>query len=70
MGIRFIDSLLMLLTACTGVFAAYLVGHGISNHYAWPWIAAGGCAVLALGLGWFLTRRLRRYAEARDGGHH
>lgn len=62
MGIRFLDSLLMLIAASVGVFAAYLVGHAISNtHAAWAWIGAAACLVLAAGLGWVLVRRLRSH---------
>lgn len=66
MGIRFLDSILALLTACMVVFSAYLIGHALSNdHATWAWI---GAAALILGgtlLGWFTARRIRGYAERR-----
>ena len=37
---RFITSIFMLLTATSGVVAAYFVGHGIVAEGTWPWIAA------------------------------
>ena len=71
MGIRFIDSLLMLLTASVGVFSAYLVGHALSNtHATWAWVGAGLCLVAAIALGWVLTRRLRSFAARNDAAAH
>ena len=69
MGIRFIDSLLALLVASLGVFAAYLVGHALSSdHAGWAWITAAGCLVAGLLLGALTTRRFRTYA--RDHAPH
>lgn len=66
MGIRFIDSLIMLVAASVGVFSAYLVGHALSaEHAGWAWIGAAVCLAVAGALGALLTRRLRRYG----GGH-
>ncbi|MEJ2503177.1 MAG: hypothetical protein P8177_07635 [Gemmatimonadota bacterium] len=68
MGIRFVDSLIMLAAAAVGVFSAYLVGHALSiEHGAWAWIGAALCLVVAAALGALLTRRLRRYGDAHDG---
>ncbi|MFO7894327.1 MAG: hypothetical protein R6U63_11375 [Longimicrobiales bacterium] len=67
MGIRFLDSILMLLTAAAGVGAAYFAGHALSiDHAGWAWITAGGLVVIALFLGAVTSRRVRGYA--RDKG--
>lgn len=66
MGIRFLDSILALVTTCMVVFSAYLIGHALSaDHAAWAWISAAGLIVGGLVLGWFTTRRIRDYAERR-----
>lgn len=67
MGIRFLDSILMLLTAAAGVGAAYFAGHALSIDQAgWAWITAGALVVIALFLGAVTSRRVRGYA--RDKG--
>jgi uncharacterized membrane protein (DUF441 family) len=71
MGIRFTDSILVLIAAACGVFTAYFVGHGLSTMTAWPWITAGVLLLAALLLGAFTIRRIRRYAaEQRPPAGH
>jgi hypothetical protein len=71
MGIRFIDSLIMLVAVSVGVFSAYLVGHALSSeHGGWAWIGAAICMVVAAALGALLTRRLRGYADRSDAAAH
>lgn len=71
MGIRFIDSLIMLVATSVGVFSAYLVGHALSSeHSAWAWIGAAICLVVAGALGALLTRRLRGYSHGADARAH
>ena len=71
MGIRFLDSILALLTACCVVFTAYFVGHALSSeHGEWAWITAAVLAVLGLGLGFVTTRRIHGYAHSHDAHHH
>ena len=67
MGIRFLDSILLLLTACAGVGAAYFAGHALSlDHDAgWAWITAAGLVVAAVFLGATASRRVRGYARNR-----
>ena len=66
MGIRFLDSILMLLTAASGVGAAYFAGHALSaDHAAWAWMVAGGLTVAAVFLGALTSRRVRGYARDR-----
>ena len=67
MGIRFLDSLLVLLTASAGVGAAYFAGHALSlDHDAgWAWITAAALVVAAVFLGAFTSRRIRGYARER-----
>lgn len=62
MGIRFLDSILVLVAAAAGVFTAYLIGHGLSSHDSWPFLAAAASLVAALLLGFAATRRIRSYA--------
>jgi uncharacterized membrane protein (DUF441 family) len=62
MGIRFVDSILALLTAVCGVLVAYFVGHGLSEMTAWPWIAAALLLVAAFILGAVTIRRVRDHA--------
>ena len=67
MGIRFLDSILMLLTAAAGVGAAYFAGHALSiDHGGWAWITAAALVVVAVFLGAITSRRVRGYA--RDKG--
>jgi uncharacterized membrane protein (DUF441 family) len=65
MGIRFVDSILALLTAVCGVLVAYFVGHGLSEMTAWPWITAGVLLLAAVLLGAVTIRRVRDYAAER-----
>jgi uncharacterized membrane protein (DUF441 family) len=71
MGIRFVDSILALLTAVCGVLVAYFVGHGLSEMTAWPWITAAVLLVAAFLLGVVTVRRVREYARQTGGvdGH-
>jgi hypothetical protein len=67
MGIRFLDSLLMLVTAAAGVGAAYFAGHALSiDHGRWAWITAAALVVVAVFVGALASRRIRGYA--RDKG--
>lgn len=68
MGIRFLDSILVLVAAAAGVFTAYLIGHGLSSHAGWPWPAAAGSLTVAFVLGFVAARRIRSYAG--DRGEH
>ncbi len=69
MGLRFLDSLLALLSASLVVFAAYFIGHALSNdHAAWAWIAAPIMILAGAGLAWVTARRIRGYAQHR--GEH
>ena len=65
MSIRFLDSILMLLTASAGVGAAYFAGHALSlDHDAgWAWLTAAGLVVAAVFLGAITSRRVRGYAR-------
>lgn len=67
MGIRFLDSILMLLTASAGVGAAYFAGHALSlDHDAgWAWLTAAGLVVAAVFLGAITSRRVRGYAQKK-----
>lgn len=65
MGIRFLDSILVLTAAAAGVFTAYLIGHGLSSHAGWPWPAAGASFAFAFLLGLVAARRVRSYARDR-----
>ena len=66
MGIRFLDSLLMLLTAAAGVGAAYFAGHALSiDHAGWAWITAGVLVVVAVFIGGITSRRIRGYAREK-----
>ena len=67
MGIRFVDSILSLLTSLAVIFSAYFVGHALSSeHAAWAWITAAVLAVLGAGLGFVTIRRIRGFAGRRD----
>jgi hypothetical protein len=67
MGIRFLDSILMLLTGAAGVAAAYFAGHALSiDHGGWAWVTAAVLVVAAVFLGAVASRRIRGYA--RNGG--
>jgi hypothetical protein len=71
MGIRFLDSLLVLLAAACGVLTAYFVGHALSSEHAgWAWMTAAGLLVAAVLLGALTTRRFRSYAREHDAGTH
>lgn len=70
MGMRFLDSILSLLTAAAVVFSAYLVGHALSNGASWAWIGAAVLLVAGVILGWFTTRRVRGYAASRGEPLH
>ena len=71
MGIRFIDSILVLLTAALVVFGAYLIGHALSSdHAAWAWISAAVLIPAGAGLGWFTGRRFRGYAQEKGEALH
>ena len=66
MGIRFSDSILMLLTAAAGVGAAYFAGHALSiDHGSWAWITAAALVVVAVFLGAITSRRIRGYAREK-----
>jgi hypothetical protein len=65
MGIRFLDSILVLVAAAAGVFTAYLIGHGLSSHAGWTWPAAGASFAAAFLLGAAAARRIRGYAQDR-----
>lgn len=66
MGIRFLDSILMLLTAAAGVAAAYFAGHALSvDHGGWAWITAAALVVVAVFLGALTSRRVRGYAREK-----
>lgn len=71
MGIRFADSILMLLTAAAGVGAAYFAGHALSvDHAGSAWITAAALVVVALFLGAITSRRVRGYARERGENLH
>lgn len=70
MGLKFIDTILSLLTAACGVFVAYLVGHALSAHAGMAWILAGIFLVVTLALGAFTLRRLRGYPSRFDTHTH
>lgn len=71
MGIRFLDSILVLVAASLIVFPVYLVGHALSNdHATWAWIAAPLLLAAGAGLGWLTGRRLRSYAQERGERLH
>jgi uncharacterized membrane protein (DUF441 family) len=65
MGIRFVDSILALLAATTGVLTAYFVGHGLSAMTAWPWITAAVLLAVSVLLSAVTVRRVRGYAATR-----
>ena len=57
MGIRFLDSILMLVAAAAFVFTAYLVGHALSaEHAGWAWVSAAATLVASSLLAAFLAR--------------
>ncbi len=67
MGIRFLDSILVLLTATSVVFSAYAIGYALSSEHSGPaWIAAAVLIAVGVLLGWFTTRRIRGYAEKHE----
>ncbi len=66
MGIRFLDSILVLVAAAAGVFTAYLIGHALSAHVSWAWLGAAGSFAVAVVLGLIASRRIRSYAQ-REG---
>lgn len=71
MGIRFLDSILALVTTCLVVFSAYLIGYALSSdHAAWAWISAPIMMAGALLLGWFTSRRIRNDAQERGQPLH
>ena len=72
MGIRFVDSILSLLTSLAVVFSAYFVGHALSSdHAGWAWITSGVLALLGAGLGFLTVRRIRDFAARPPApGHH
>lgn len=66
MGIRLIDSILMLVTAAAGIGAAYFAGHALSiEDGVWAWITAGALVVTAVFLGAITSRRVRGYAREK-----
>lgn len=66
MGIRFLDAVLMLLTAAAGVGAAYFAGHGLSvEDGGRAWVIAGVLVVVAVFLGALASRRVRGYAREK-----
>lgn len=65
MGIRFLDSILVLVAAAAGVFTAYLIGHAISAHVSWAWLGAAGSFAVAVALGLIASRRIRSYARSK-----
>jgi hypothetical protein len=71
MGLRFLDSILALLSASLVVFAAYFIGHALSNtHATWAWIAAPAMILAGAALSWFTARRIRGYAQQRGEQLH
>ena len=71
MVIRFVDSILSLLTALAVVFSAYFVGHALSSDHAeWAWITAAVLALLGAALGFVTTRRFRDFGARRDRHLH
>ncbi len=64
MGLKFIDSILSLAAAACAVLVAYFAGHALAVGEAVWWIAAAVALVLALAIGAFAARRIRRYAGA------
>lgn len=71
MGIRFLDSILALVTTSAVVFAAYLVGYALSaDHAGWAWISAAACLAGAIALGFLTTRRIRSDAHTRGESLH
>ncbi len=66
MGLKFIDSILSLAVAAAAVCVAYFAGHALAVGQAVWWIAAGAALVVAVALGAFTARRIRKYAE--NGG--
>jgi fluoride ion exporter CrcB/FEX len=70
MGIRFVDSILMLLTAGLGVATAYFVGHGLSEWTAWPWITAAACLLGSFLVGMVTIRRIRRTPDRGGTSAH
>lgn len=66
MGLRFLDSILMLVTAGAAVASAYFAGHALSvEHGGWAWLTAGALVVVAVGFGALASRRIRDYAGGR-----
>lgn len=65
MGIRFLDSILTLVAAAAGVLTAYMVGHALSAHETWAWLAAAGSLAVAVMLGFVVNRRVRSYARGK-----
>ena len=63
MGIRFLDSILVLVAAAAGVFTAYLIGHALSAHASWAWVGAAVSFGVAVVLGLVASRRIRGYAR-------
>ena len=58
---KFIDTILILVAAATGVLSSYFAGHAISSeHGAWAWITAAVLLVVALAAGLLAIRRVRR----------
>ena len=71
MGIRFIDSILALLTSACVVFSAYFVGHALSvDHAGWAWMTAAALALVGLALGFLTVRRIHSFAHTHDAHHH
>jgi hypothetical protein len=53
------------------VFAAYFVGHALSNdHATWAWIAAPIMILAGAALAWLTARRVRGHAERKGERLH
>jgi uncharacterized membrane protein YgdD (TMEM256/DUF423 family) len=65
MGLKFIDSILMILAVACGVFAAYFAGHALSaEHPGWAWMTAGVLLLVSAALSFLTIRRLRTYPRS------
>lgn len=69
MGLKFIDTILSLVTAVAAVMVAYFAGHALAVGEAVWWIAAGVALLCAVAIGAFTALRIRRYAGGHDTAH-